>query len=134
MADFNSVQLLSRVQLFATPWTAARQASLSITNSRSLLKLMSIESVRPSNHLILSDSAMHTLCILSHIPFHYELSRDTEYSSLYYIAGLCCQAPLLMGILQARILKWVAMPSSRASSQSRDQTQVSRIAGQLFTS
>ena len=51
--QFNSVQLLSRVQLFATPWTAARQASLSITNSQSLLRLMSIESVRPSNHLVL---------------------------------------------------------------------------------
>ena len=50
--QFSSVQLLSQVQLFATPWTAARQASLSITNSRSLLKLMSIESVMPSNHLI----------------------------------------------------------------------------------
>ena len=48
-----SVQSLSRVGLFATPWTAARQASLSITNSWSLLKLMSIESVMPSNHLIL---------------------------------------------------------------------------------
>ena len=50
---FSSVQLHSRVRLFATPWTAAHQASLSITNSRSLLKLMSIESVMPSNHLIL---------------------------------------------------------------------------------
>ena len=48
-----SVQALSRVQLFATPRTAARQTSLSITNSQSLLKLMSIESVMPSNHLIL---------------------------------------------------------------------------------
>ena len=48
-----SVQSLSRVQLFETPWTAARQASLSITNSQSLLKLMSIKSVIPSNHLIL---------------------------------------------------------------------------------
>ena len=47
------VQLLSRVQLFVTPWTAACQASLSISNSQSLLKLMSIESVMPSNHLIL---------------------------------------------------------------------------------
>ena len=47
-----SVQLLSHVQLFATPWTAARQASLSITSSQSLLKLMPIESVMPSNHLI----------------------------------------------------------------------------------
>ena len=50
---FSSVQLLSRVPLFVTPWTAPRQASLSITNSWSLLKLMSIESVMPSNHLIL---------------------------------------------------------------------------------
>ena len=49
----NSVQLLSRVRLLVTPWTAARQASLSIANSRSLLKLMSIESVMESNHLIL---------------------------------------------------------------------------------
>ena len=48
------VQLLSCVQLFATPWTAAHQASLSINNSQSLLKLMSIESVMPYNHLILS--------------------------------------------------------------------------------
>ena len=51
--QFTSVQLLSRVQFFATPWTAALQASLFITNSQSLLKLMSIESVMPSNHLIL---------------------------------------------------------------------------------
>ena len=51
--QFSSVQSLSRVQLFATPWTAACQASLSITNSWSLHKLMSIESVMPSNHLIL---------------------------------------------------------------------------------
>ena len=50
---FSSVQSLCRVQLFATPWTAACQVSLSINNSWSLLKLMSIESVMPSNHLIL---------------------------------------------------------------------------------
>ena len=49
----SSVQSLGRVRLFATPWTAARQASLSITSSQSLLKLMSIESVMPSNHLFL---------------------------------------------------------------------------------
>ena len=51
--QFSSVQSLSHVQLFATPWTAAHQASLSITNSWSLLKPMSIESVMPPNHLIL---------------------------------------------------------------------------------
>ena len=50
---FSSVQSLSRVRLFVTPWTAAHHASLSITNSRSSPKLMSIESVMPSNHLIL---------------------------------------------------------------------------------
>ena len=51
--QFSSVQLISCVQLFATPWTAACQASLSITNSQSFLKLMSVESVMPSNHLLL---------------------------------------------------------------------------------
>ena len=51
--QFRSVQSLSCVRLFVNPWTAARQASLSIINSQSLLKLMSIELVMPSNHLIL---------------------------------------------------------------------------------
>ena len=62
--DFpQSVQLLSHVRFFVTPWTAARQASLSITNSQSLLKLKSIESVMPSNHLILC----HPLLLLPSI-------------------------------------------------------------------
>ena len=58
-----SVQLLSSVRLFATPWTAARQMSLFTTNSRSLLKLMSIELVMPSNHFILC----HPLLLLPSI-------------------------------------------------------------------
>ena len=62
-AQFSSVQLLSRVPLFVIPRTAARQASLSITNSQSLIKLMSIESVMPSNHLILC----HPLLLLPSI-------------------------------------------------------------------
>ena len=61
--QFNSVQSLSRVRLFATPWTAARQASLSITNSRSPSKPMSIESMMPSNHL----SLCHPLLLLPSI-------------------------------------------------------------------
>ena len=61
--SISSVQSLSHVRLPATPWTAACQASLSITNSQSLLKLMSIESVMPSNHLILC----HPLLLLSSI-------------------------------------------------------------------
>ena len=62
--QFSSVQSLSRVRLFVTPWMAARQASLSITNSRSSLILTSIESVIPSSHLILC----HPLLLLPPIP------------------------------------------------------------------
>ena len=61
--DFRSVQLLSYVRLFATPWTAARQASLSITNSWSLLRFISIELVMPSINFILC----HPLCLLPSI-------------------------------------------------------------------
>ena len=64
MLQFSSVQSLSYVWLFATPWITARQASLSITNSRSSLRLTSIESVMPSSHLILC----HPLLLLSPIP------------------------------------------------------------------
>ena len=64
MISFSSVQLLSRVRLFATPWIAARQASLSITNSWSSLRLTSIESVMPSSHLIVC----HPLLLLPPIP------------------------------------------------------------------
>ena len=62
--QFSSIQSLSCVRLFVTPWTTARQASLSITNSRSSPKLMSIELVMPSNHLILC----HPLLLLPPIP------------------------------------------------------------------
>ena len=61
MLQFSSVQSLSRVRLFATPWTAAHQASLSITNSWSLPKPMSIESLMPSSHLILFSSYPQSL-------------------------------------------------------------------------
>ena len=64
MIHFSSVQLLSHVRLFATPWVAAHQASLSITNSRSSLRLISIESVMPSSHLFLC----HPLLLLPSIP------------------------------------------------------------------
>ena len=93
-----SVQSLSCVQLFATPWTAARQASLSFTNSWSLLKLMSIESVMPSNHLILCRplllplifpsirvfSKESVLCIRrqKYCSFSFSISPSNEYSGL----------------------------------------------------
>ena len=73
--QFSSVQSLSHVQLFATSWTAARQASLSIANSRSLLKLKSIESVMPSNQLVLC----HSLLLLpSLFPSYVVVSKRTE--------------------------------------------------------
>ena len=94
-----SVQLLSHVRLFATPWTAARQASLSITNSWSLLKLMSIELVMPSNHLILCHPILLLPSIFPNIrvfssetvllirwpkywSFSFSISPSNEYSGL----------------------------------------------------
>ena len=65
MSLLHSVQLLSRVRLFATPWTAACQASLSITNSWSSLKLMSIKLVMPFNHLILLPSIFPSIRVFS---------------------------------------------------------------------
>ena len=94
-----SVHSLSRVRLFATPWTAAHRASLSITNSQSSLKLMSIESVMPSNHLILcrplllSPSIFPSIRVFAsklvlHIrwpnywSFSFSISPSNEYSGL----------------------------------------------------
>ena len=97
--QFSSVQLLSHVQLFVTPWTAARQASLSIINSGSMLKLMSIASVMPSNHLILcrplllplsifpsirvfsGESVLHIRCP-NYWSFSFSLSPSNECSGL----------------------------------------------------
>ena len=78
LVQFSSVQPLSHVWLFATPWTAARQDSLSITNSWSLLKLMSIESVMPSNHLILC-------CPLLFLPSVFPRIRVFSSESLFRI-------------------------------------------------
>jgi len=75
---FSSIQSLSHVQLFATPWTAAHQASLFITNSWSLFKLMSIESVMPSNHLILC-------CPLLLSPSIFPSIRVFSSESVFYI-------------------------------------------------
>ena len=97
--QFSSVQLLSHVQLFATPWTAAHRPPQSITNSQSLLKLMSIESVMPSNHLILCCPLLLLLSIFPSIrvfsnesvlcirwpkywSFTFGISPSNEYSGL----------------------------------------------------
>ena len=99
LLNFSSVQSLSRVRLFATPWTAAHQASLSINNSRSLLKLTSIEPAMPSNHsilcrpLLLLPSIFPSIKVFSnesvlHImwpkywSFSFNISPSNEYSGL----------------------------------------------------
>ena len=82
-----SVQLLSRAQLFVTPWTAALQASLSITNFQSLLKLMSIESVMPSNHLILCCSLLLPSSIFPSIRvFSYESALHIRWPEYWYFS------------------------------------------------
>ena len=99
LLQFSSVQSLSCVQLFAAPWMAAHEASLSITNSRSWLKLMSMESVMPSNHLILCHPLLLPLLIFPSIrvfsnesilcirwpnycSFSFSISPSNEYSGL----------------------------------------------------
>ena len=85
----SSVQLLSCVQLFATPWTAAHQASLSIISSRSLLKLMSIESVMPSNHLILCGpllfppSIFPSIRVFSRVSCLHQVAKVLEFQLQY---------------------------------------------------
>ena len=102
MFQFSSFQLLSCVQLFVTPWTATLEASLSITNSQILLKLMSIELVMPSNHLILCHPLLFPSSIFSSIrvfsnesvlhimwpkywSFSFSISPSNEYSGLISI-------------------------------------------------
>ena len=97
--QFSSVQLLSHVQLLVTPWSAACQASLSITNSQTLLKLMSIKLLMPSNHLILCRSLLllpsvfPSISVFSNEPvlhirqpkywsFSFSVSPSNEYSGL----------------------------------------------------
>ena len=104
--QFSSVQSLSCVQLFVTLWTAARQSSLSITNSQSLLKLTSIESVMPFNHLILchpllllpsifpsirvfsNESILHTRWP-KYWSFSFDISPSNEYSELIFFRIDC---------------------------------------------
>ena len=92
--QFSSVQSLSRVQLFATPWIAARQASLSITNSRRSLRLTSIESVMPSSHLILC----RPLLLLPPIPPSIRVfsSESTLHMRCREMSNLTSQAQIII--------------------------------------
>ena len=96
----SSVQALSRIWLFATPWTAARQASLSITNSRSLFKLISIESVMPSGHFsILALRTPWTVC-RSLESYNYGIVVLREASQSFWITtSLLLEIPFIISLL-----------------------------------
>ena len=128
LVQFSSVQSLSRVRLFATPWIAACQASLSITNSQSSLKLMSIELVMPSNHLILCCPLLLLPSILPSIrvfsnglallirwskywSFSFSISPSNEYSGLIFFSIDWFDLLVVQGTLKSLLQH----PSSKAS-------------------
>ena len=131
------VQSLSCIWLFATPWTAARQASLSFTISWSLLKLMSIESMKPSNHLILCcpllllPSIFPRIRVFSsesaHVPYEvYEVCLSLSHVWLLVTPWTAlCKAPLSVEF--SRQEHWSGLPCPR------DQTQISHVAGRFLT-
>ena len=111
MIQFILVESLSRVQLFATPWTAACQASLSITNSWSLLKLTSIESVMPSSHLILC----HPLFLLPPIPssirvFSNELTLPMRWAKYWSFSFSISPSKEIPGLISFR-MDWLDLPA-----------------------
>ena len=132
---FGSVQLLSCFQPFVTPWTAACQASLSITNSQSLLKFMSIESVMPSNHLILcrpllllpavflsirvfsNESVLH-IRLPKYWSFSFSTSPSNEYS----------------GLISFRMAGWISLLSNGLSRISNTTVQKHQFFGSQLSS
>ena len=119
--QFSSFPSLSRVQLFETPWTIARQAPLSITNSQSLLKLISIESVMLSNHLILC----HPLLLL---PSIFPNIRIFQMSQFFASGGQSIGASASASVLPMNIQDWLLLglvlwsPCSPGDSQESSPT------------
>ena len=112
-----AVQLLSSVQLFATPWTAALQASLSLTISQSLLKLMSIELVMPSNHLVL---CRPLLLLPSIFPSTRVFSNESALASGGQSTGVSASASLLpMNTQDWSPLGWTGWISFQSKGHSR---------------
>ena len=114
MQKFSS---LSRVRLFATPWTAAHQASLSVTNSQSLLKLMSIESVMPSNHLILCHPLLFLPSIFPSVRF---FSSESIFTSGGQTIGVLTSASVLPMNIQdwfpLGFTSWISLQSKGFSN------------------
>ena len=103
LVQFSSVQSFSRVQLFATPWTAACQVSLSITHSQNLLKRMPTESVMPSNHLILFSSHLQS----------FPVSGSFQMSQFFTSGGQSIGAPASASALPMNIQDWFPLGWTR---------------------
>ena len=121
MGLFSSVQSLSRVQLFVTPWTAAHHASLSITNCQSLFKLMSIESVVPSNHLILCCP----LLLLSSISPSIRVFFFSPMNQFFRWGGQSIGASALASVLPMNIQGWFPLGWTSLILQSKRLSRVS---------
>ena len=116
LSDFpSSVQLLSRVQLFVTPWTAARQAFLTITNSQSLLKLMSIESVMPSNHLILCRSLLPPSIFPSFRVFSNESVLHIRWPKYWSFSVSISPSDEYSGLISLGLIGWISLQSKGLS-------------------
>ena len=116
VVTFSSVQLLTRVQLFAVPWITARQASLSITNSWSLCKLKFIQSVMPSNPLILC----HPLLLLLPIPpsirvFSNELTLHLRWPKYWSFSFSISPSNKHPGLISFRMDCWISLQSKGLS-------------------
>ena len=113
--QFSSVQSLSRVRLFATPWIAAQQASLSITNSRSLLTFMSITPVRPSNHLIICRPLLLLPSIFPSIRVFSSQSVHIRWPKYWSFSFSISLSNEYSGLVSFRIDWWISLQSKGLS-------------------
>ena len=118
----SSVQSLSHVQLFATPWTAAHQASLSITNSWSLLKLMSIKLVMPSNHLILCCPLLLPSIFPSIRFFSTELALHIRWPKHWSFSFSISPSEEYLGLISFKVDRLISLLSKGLSSLLQYQT------------
>ena len=124
--QFSSVQSLSHAWLFATPWTAACQVSLSITNSQSLLKLMSIQSVIPSNHLILCHPLLLPPSIFPSIRvFYNESVLHITWPKYWHFSFSISPSDEYLGLISSRI-DWFESLQSKALSRVFSNTTVEK--------
>ena len=116
LSQFSSVQSLSCVWLFVTPWTGAHQASLSITNSQSLLKLMSIKSVMPFSHLILCHPLLFPISIFPSIRvFSNESALHIRWPKYWSSSFSISPSNEYLGLISYEISGWISLQSKGLS-------------------